>query len=265
MIENAYYSPELHGPYEMFDLGDFTLEEGPTLRGCQLAYATFGELNDAKDNAIFISTWYSGTHQIWADAYIDPEHALNSEKYFIVVANQIGNGLSTSPHNAEGPFSRGRFPHVSNEEVREGLARHAKIWSVMGYSTEFWKQEHWRSLGFTSVEDFQIGFMEAYFQPMDPNDLLCMAWKWQRGDVSRHTDGDLEAALGRITAKTFVMPIDEDMFFPVRDCEAEQAMIPNSELRVVESISGHLGLFNLEPSYMEQVDRNLGELLEASV
>lgn len=86
VIENAYYSPEIHGPYEMFDLGDFTLEEGPTLRGCQLAYATFGTLNDARDNAIFISTWYSGMHQIWADAYIGPERALNPEKYFIVVA-----------------------------------------------------------------------------------------------------------------------------------------------------------------------------------
>ena len=78
MIENAYYSPEMHGPYEMFDLGDFVLEEGPTLRGCQLAYA------------IFISTWYSGTHQSWEDVYMGPGHALDPEKYFIVVANQIG-------------------------------------------------------------------------------------------------------------------------------------------------------------------------------
>ena len=43
---------------------------------------------------------------------------------------------------------------------------------------------------------------------MDPNELLTMMWKWQRGDVARHTNGDLAAALGRITAKTFVMPID---------------------------------------------------------
>ena len=60
---------------------------------------------------------------------------------------------------------------------------------------------------------------------MDPNDLLTMMWKWHHGDVARHTGGDLAAALGRITAKTFVMPIDEDMFFPPRDCRAEQEMI----------------------------------------
>jgi homoserine O-acetyltransferase len=135
----------------------------------------------------------------------------------------------------------------------------------MGFSTEFWKQEHWKPLGFDTAEGFLTGFMEPYFTAMDPNDLLCMAWKWQRGDVSRHTGGDLTAALGRITAKTFVMPISKDMFFPVRDCAPEQKLIPGSELRVVESISGHLGLFSLEPTYVEQIDRHLSELLATPV
>ena len=72
MSENSYYSAEMHGPYELFDLGDFVLEEGYTLRDCQLAYATFGELNEARDNAILVTTWYSGTHQIWDDVYIGP-------------------------------------------------------------------------------------------------------------------------------------------------------------------------------------------------
>ena len=100
---------------------------------------------------------------------------------------------------------------------------------------------------------------------MDPNDLLCMAWKWQRGDVSRHTDGDLAAALGRISARTFVMPIYDDMFFPVRDCREEQELVPDSELRVVESKGGHLGLFGFEEDYMPQINRHLGELLEEPV
>ncbi len=350
MIENPYYTPEFHGSYELFSLGDFVLEEGYTLRDCKLAYTTFGELNEAKDNAILITTWYSGTHQIFRDVYVGPGHALDPEEYFIVVINQIGNGLSSSPHNTEGPHTMARFPHVrigddvraqeqllrerfgieelqlvtggsmgaqqtyewavrfpekvrraapiagtakntphdfiytqtlieaitsdphfeggwygSSSDLREGLARHARIWSVMGFSTEFWKQEQWRPLGFASADDFQVGFMDAYFQVMDPNDLLCMAWKWQRGDVSRHTGGDLAKALGRIRARTFVMPISEDMFFPVRDCAAEQELVPNSELRVVESVAGHLGLFGFEEGYMPQIDRHLGELLASPV
>ena len=100
---------------------------------------------------------------------------------------------------------------------------------------------------------------------MDPNDLLAMAWKWQRGDVAHHTGGDLVTALARITAKTFVMPIDEDMFFPVRDCRAEQEHIKGSELRVVNDVLGHLALFGVAPTYMPQIDQHLGELLATDV
>ena len=148
----------------------------------------------------------------------------------------------------------------------DGFKRHAHVWAVMGFSTELWKQELWRALEFTSKEQFITDFLEPYFTVMDPNDLLTMMWKWQRGDVARHTGGDLAAALGRITAKTFVMPIDEDMFFPPRDCAAEQELIPGSELRVIEDIGGHLGgLFGVAPTYMPQVDRHLGELLATDV
>ena len=73
----------------------------------------------------------------------------------------------------------------------------------MGWSTEFFKENRYKELGFSSMEDFIINFMYGYFSAMDPDNLLCMAWKWQRGDVSRHTGGDLRAAFGRIKAKTF--------------------------------------------------------------
>ena len=72
MIENPYYSSEMHGPYELFNLDDFVLEEGYTLPDCQPTYATFGELSPAKDNAILITTWYSGTHQICAQTSNGP-------------------------------------------------------------------------------------------------------------------------------------------------------------------------------------------------
>jgi homoserine O-acetyltransferase len=353
VIENPFYSPEFHGDYDLVGIGRLDLEEGGSIPDCQLAVATFGELNEARDNAILVTTWYSGTHQIFRDVYIGPDHALNPDRYFIVCVNQIGSGLSTSPHNADGPnadIAMSNFPQVrigddvvaqerllrehfgieklqlvvggsmgaqqtyewavrfpgkvlraapiagtaqntphdflftkalneaitsdpgfaegeykSNADVVAGLRRHAGIWAVMGFSTEFWKQEGWRALEFESKEAFMEGFLEPYFTAMDPNDLLCLAWKWQRGDVARHTGGDLAAALGRITAKTFVIPIDEDMFFPVRDCRAEQELVPDSELRITEDILGHLGLFGVAPTFMAQIDRHLGELLATEV
>ena len=93
-----------------------------------------------------------------------------------------------------------------------------------------------------------------------------MAWKWQRGDVARHTGGDLAAALGRITAKTFVMPIDEDMFFPPRDCERRAGADRRQRAaRRRRTCSATSALFGVSPTYMPQIDRHLGELLATPV
>jgi homoserine O-acetyltransferase len=349
-LQNEFYGQAMQGPTLDFELGDFVLEEGGTIRGCKLAYATHGRLNRKKDNAILIPSWFSGTSKIFEQAYIGAGRALDPAKYFILCVNQIGNGVSSSPHNTPAPGGRGCFPKVrigddvraqhelvtkqfglgelalvmggsmgaqqtyewavrhpdmvrraapicgtakntphdflftqtlmdaitsdpawqdgwysSHEEVRRGLCRHARLWAVMGFSTEFWKQEVWRGLGFSSVDDFMTNFLEGYFTAMDPNALLAMGWKWQRGDVSRHTDGDLKQALARITARTFVMPIDEDMFFPVRDCAAEQKMIRNSELRVLKSICGHLVVVGIDQGFLRQLDEHLKDLLAIDV
>jgi homoserine O-acetyltransferase len=344
MITNSYYSQEGHGPYELHDIGDFDLEDGGTIRGCKLAIAMHGKLNAAKDNAILVTTWYSGTSKIIEQVFIGEGRALDPDKYFIVVVNQIGNGLSTSPHNttdgmanfpkvrisddvrAQHRLLTGRFGleslalvaggsmgaqqtyewavrypdmvrraapiagtakstdhfrvfldtvadtiisdpalnggnYSQSPDVAAGLKRQARLWAVMGWSTEFYQQGRPAALGFPTADAFVDNFMAGYFAPMDPNDLLCVAWKCQHNDVSRITGGNLTQALGRIQAKTFVMPIDHDMFFRSRDCEAEQKLIPGSEFRPLHSIDGHLALFGTDPAFLAQVDKQLSELL----
>jgi homoserine O-acetyltransferase len=107
----------------------------------------------------------------------------------------------------------------------------------MGWSPDFFRADRHKALGFESMQAFVDDFMTGYFAPMDPNNLLAMAWKWQRGDVSRLASGDLAAALGRIKAKTFVMRISHDMFFTPADCEVEQRLIPGSQSRPLKSIA----------------------------
>jgi homoserine O-acetyltransferase/O-succinyltransferase len=133
---------------------------------------------------------------------------------FVLFIEALVEAITSDPGFNKGFYS-------SPAEVQEGLLRHAKIWAVMGWSTEFFQRGRHKALGFSSVDDFIINFMYAYFSPMDPNDLLCMAWKAHRADVSRHTGGDLRAALNRVKAQTFVMPLSSDMFFPPADCQAE--------------------------------------------
>jgi homoserine O-acetyltransferase len=135
----------------------------------------------------------------------------------------------------------------------------------MGFSPEVLKAEAWRTIGFSSLDDFLLNFLDASFLPMDPNNLICMARKWQHADVSRHTEGDLAAALDRITAKTMVMPISSDMFFTTADCAAEQKLIRGSELKVLETPWGHIGLFGMDPRHLQQVDGALEDLLAQPV
>ena len=98
--------------YDVFGLGDFTLRCGLTLRDAQLAYKTYGRLNDARDNAIVYPTWYSGRH--WENEWlIGDGMALDPSRYFIIVPNMLGNGLSSSPSNTPPPFDRARFPDIA--------------------------------------------------------------------------------------------------------------------------------------------------------
>ena len=42
-------------------------------------------------------------------------------------------------------------------------------------------------------------------------------------------------------------------------------MIKDSELRIVNDIGGHLGLFATAPTFMPQIDRHLGDPLATEV
>ena len=183
--------------------------------------------------------------------------ARNTEHDFLFTETLV-DAITSDPG-----FNNGFY--AASGDVRQGLLRHAKMWAVMGWSTAFFQEKRHRALGFSSLDDFIVNFMFAYFSVMDPNDLLCQAWKWQRGDVSRHTGGDLRAALQRISAKTFVLPMSSDMFFPPADCEAEWRLIPDAEFRPIETIDGHLALFGADPNVLAQLDRHLNELLAAKV
>lgn len=98
--------------YEIFELGDAVLQSGATVRNAKLAYKTFGALNSSRDNVIVYPTWYSAQH--YENEWLIGENmALDPRKYFIIVPNMLGNGLSSSPSNTPEPYDRARFPQVT--------------------------------------------------------------------------------------------------------------------------------------------------------
>ena len=115
-IENDYYSKEVHGPFEHFSMEAFELEEGETLRNCEIAYTTFGELNDAKDNAVLFPHMYSGTSKdmemyVGADSAIDPNEFRHPPKSDRQRALDV-----TAQHAAT--HRSGRLPEGANQRRR---------------------------------------------------------------------------------------------------------------------------------------------------
>jgi homoserine O-acetyltransferase/O-succinyltransferase len=332
--------------YEIFDLGDVTLQGGATLRDAKLAYKTYGELNSDKSNAIVYPTWYSGRH--WDNEWLIGEGmALDPDEYFIIVPNMLGNGLSSSPSNTPPPYNQARFPNVTfydqvqqqhklvtekfgietlplvtgwsmgagqtyqwavsfpdmvqracpfcgssktsehnivflegvksaltaddafkggwyDEKPQKGLRAAARVYAGWGFSQAFYWDQVYKELGFTSLEDFLVGFWEGFFlDRRDPNNLLAMLWTWQNGDIGSTPgfDGDHVAALRSIKADTISLPAEKDLYFPPEDEEYASQFIPNGEFRVIPGVWGHFAGGGANPVDTKYIDDVLKELL----
>ncbi len=98
--------------YQVYELGDVTLQSGEILPGAKLAYKTYGALSAAGDNVIVLPTYYTGTH-VNNEGYVDAVGALDPERYFIVSIDMFGNGVSSSPSNTPPPHDGPRFPRTT--------------------------------------------------------------------------------------------------------------------------------------------------------
>lgn len=331
--------------YEIFELGDVALLKGATLRGAKLAYKTYGTLNAAKSNVIVYPTWYSGQHydNEWL---IGKGMALDPDKYFIIVPNILGNGLSSSASNTPAPYDRARFPDITlydnvtlqhrlvtekfgiskiklvvgwsmgaqqanqwgclypdmveriapfcgsaktaphnfvfleavkvavttdaawnngwyDTPPNKGLRAVGRVYAGWGLSQAFYKQELWRTMGYSSLEDFLVAFWEGFFLPKDANNLLTMACSWQNADISANPvfNGDIKKALGAIKAKAVVMPGEMDLYFPVVDNEWEVKHMPNAVCKPIPGVWGHFAGGGANPVDTKFIDDRLKELL----
>jgi homoserine O-acetyltransferase/O-succinyltransferase len=98
--------------YEIFQLDNLVLQSGVTLNPVRIAYQTYGKLNGARDNAILMPTFFGGQHMD-TELMMARGRALDPDRFFIIVPNMLGNGLSSSPSNTPPPFDRATFPNIS--------------------------------------------------------------------------------------------------------------------------------------------------------
>ncbi len=310
-------------PPQWFDLGRFEFSGGQVREDARLAYATYGTLAPDRSNVILYPTSYGAQHPD-IDWLIGPEGILDSRRWFIVIINMFGNGLSSSPSNLAGwglAHQGFRFSHLDNVRAQEHLLRQvfgieqlalvygwsmgaqqayhwgamfpervariaalcgtawtrphnwlfleslkaaltadpawngdrftgtpergfrafARIYASWAASQTFYRWELFRPLGFDSLEDYLERAWEPGYRRRDPHDLLAMIETWQACDLAQvpGAEGDIRTALGRIRARTLVIPSTTDLYFPVDDCAEDAALIADARLLPIASLWGH--------------------------
>jgi homoserine O-acetyltransferase len=139
-------------PYETYELADFRLQRGTTLAKAVLAYQAYGEMRPDRSNAILYPTSYGATH---ADVewLIGPGKILDPREYFIVIVNQFGNGLSSSPSNLPPPIGSKQldlFTHVDNVRAQRQMLADVfgieRLALVYGWSMGAQQAFHWGAL-----------------------------------------------------------------------------------------------------------------------
>ena len=137
------------GDYQLFDAGDVTLQSGAVFPSMRLAYKTYGRLNAGKDNVIVYPTSFSAQH-FDTEWLIQPGGILDPDRFFIVIPNLFGNGLSSSPSNSDVT----PFPDISYHDAvavqrrllveQFGISGIALVygWSMGGMQAYHWAACH---------------------------------------------------------------------------------------------------------------------------
>lgn len=122
-----------------------------------------------------------------------------------------------------------------------GLRAMGRVYAGWAMSQAFYREKLYLGAGFSSLEDWLVRSWEANFLRRSGDDLLASLRTWERSDISDNPvhGGDLDAALGAITARSMIMPSRTDLYFTAEDSEAETAKMPNATFRPIESIWGH--------------------------
>jgi homoserine O-acetyltransferase len=92
--------PAADGQQQFADLGVCKLANGQQITGCRLGYRTWGKLNADRSNAVFFPTWFSGNSATVGDRAAGANKLVDPAKYFLVVIDAFGDGVSSSPSNS---------------------------------------------------------------------------------------------------------------------------------------------------------------------
>lgn len=140
-----------------------TLKQGGQLPAVTVAYETYGQLNAAKSNAVYICHALSGDSHVaqhddtddpgWWDIMVGPGKPIDTDRFFVICANILGGCRGTTGPNSIDPATGkpwgANFPTVTIEDmvdVQRRLIDHLgidKLFAVIGGSLGGQMVLHW--------------------------------------------------------------------------------------------------------------------------
>lgn len=96
--ENPYFT--LINDQTIAVIPEFTLESGVTLQQVPVAYKTYGQLNDQRNNVMLICHALTGSADVadWWGPLIGPGRAFDTTRFFVICLNSLG-----SPYGSASP------------------------------------------------------------------------------------------------------------------------------------------------------------------
>ena len=138
--------------HTIFEAGDVRLQSGATLPDARLAYKTLGRLNNTRSNAVVLTTPFGAQHTD-IEWMVGPGRTIDPQRYFVVLMNLFGNGLSSSPSDAGSAHAGEDWPECTiadNVRVQERLLREVlgieQIELAFGFSMGGIQAYHWAAL-----------------------------------------------------------------------------------------------------------------------
>lgn len=130
-ISTHAFADAIETEQQFHAIGDMPLVSGETLEDVMVGYRTVGALNATRSNVIVFLTWFTGTSEGMIQAgKIGPGALANTDRYYVIVVDALGNGVSTSPSNSHRQPGKD-FPAIAIDDMVR--AAHALVTKHLGF------------------------------------------------------------------------------------------------------------------------------------
>lgn len=255
----ANTQPAAEPAQQFANLGECKLESGKAINDCRIGYLTLGKLNRERSNAILFPTWYGGTSRNIVQ-YLGPGKLVDTDKFFVIVVDSFGNGVSSSPSNSS-KQPGAAFPAVSIRDMvrlqKRLLDEHLTLTSlhaVMGISMGAMQAFEWA----VWQPDIATRFVTIAGSPrLAPYDLVL--WQTNVSLIQMMLDCNCQTPMQVLAGTRFLSNVAENQNAPYSSKDKILGDIANNKM---DPAIAHDRLLQLGAMIGHDVTRGVGSSVD---